>query len=51
MKRDFLVQNKKLYGKKVVPFEMPDERSIDINSFYDIKIAECLLRQMQKNHR
>jgi len=46
IKRDYLMKNRKLYGGKVVPFEMPVERSVDINSLYDMKIAECFLKEI-----
>ena len=32
-----------LYGERVLGYEMPEERSIDINTPFDMKVAELLL--------
>ena len=38
-----------LYGDRIIGFEMPLERSIDINNLYDFKIANLALRNINTN--
>jgi CMP-N,N'-diacetyllegionaminic acid synthase len=42
---DVMKQRRSLYGDKVVGFEMPAEKSANIDEPLDWTIAECLLRQ------
>jgi CMP-N-acetylneuraminic acid synthetase len=49
VKRDVLMKEHRLYGKVTRPYIMPPERSIDINSELDFKIAELLMNEERKN--
>jgi CMP-N-acetylneuraminic acid synthetase len=49
VKRDVLMNEHKLYGKVTRPYIMPPERSIDINSELDFKLAEILMNEERKN--
>ena len=42
-KRKYLLNNKNLFTKKTIMYEMPEERSIDIDSKLDFKFVEYLL--------
>ena len=44
-KRKFLLSNSKLLNEKTVFFEMPQERSIDIDSKFEWKIVESILNK------
>ena len=48
VKRDVLMKEHRLYGKVTRPYIMPPERSIDINSEFDFKLAEMLMKE-EKN--
>jgi CMP-N-acetylneuraminic acid synthetase len=41
-KRDMLLERKSFYGDKVVPYIMPQERSLDIDTPFDLEIARIL---------
>ena len=41
-KRDILLERKSFYGDKVVPYIMPPERSLDIDTPFDLEIARIL---------
>ena len=43
-KRDALLNQKSLIGKNTGIFEMPEERSIDIDSKFDLKIVKFLMK-------
>lgn len=38
-----LFQHDGFYGERVVPYVMEEEDSIDVDTFYDLRLAECLL--------
>jgi len=44
-KREIVVNEKSLWGKDIQPLEMPDDRSINIDSHIDYLIAESMLRE------
>ena len=46
--RNFLVKNKKLFNNKTSIFEMPRERSIDIDDFLDLKLVKYLIKNDKK---
>jgi len=43
-KRDVMMKRGTIWGKKVLPYIMPQERSIDINSVADFLIAETMIK-------
>ena len=42
-KREVLLKSKTLFRKKTVFYEMPKERSVDIDSKFDLKIVKYLM--------
>ena len=44
-KRDVLLKSKTLFRKKTVFYEMPRERSVDIDSKFDLMIVKHLLKK------
>jgi CMP-N-acetylneuraminic acid synthetase len=42
-KRDVLMKQRTVYGEDIRPYIMPEERSIDIDTLFDTKIAEMIL--------
>ena len=46
--RKTLLNSRSLYNKKTILYEMPAERSIDIDSKLDFKIVEFLLKNKHK---
>lgn len=49
VKRDVMMKEHRLYGKVTRPYIMPPERSIDINSELDFKLADMLMNEERKN--
>lgn len=47
VRRDRLLENR-LYGDKIRPYIMPDDRSVDIDTHLDFKLAETLLEERGK---
>lgn len=43
-------KNKGFFGKRTMPYVMPYERSIDIDSIIDLKLAEILLGERDENY-
>jgi CMP-N-acetylneuraminic acid synthetase len=43
-RRDVLMQQGDMYGDKILPYLMPPERSFDIDTEMDLKIAETMLQ-------
>lgn len=41
---DMLMNKKRIIGDNCIPYEMPKERSIDIDDLHDFRIAEMLLK-------
>ncbi|MDT7041571.1 acylneuraminate cytidylyltransferase family protein [Candidatus Nitronereus thalassa] len=57
-KRDVIMNQHSIWGEKIVPYIMPEERSVNIDSELDLKLVEMLLKEQgkeefgsQKNHR
>ena len=46
-KRKALIYNDTLFTKKTAIFEMPEERSIDIDTIFDFKLVEFLLKKQK----
>jgi CMP-N,N'-diacetyllegionaminic acid synthase len=46
-RRDIVMEQDSFYGSKPVPFVMPPERSVDIDTALDFEIAEFLFRRNQ----
>lgn len=44
VKRDLLVKKKTFWGPKTFPFIMPEERSVNIDGWIDLRVAEALLK-------
>tara|TARA_B110001450_G_C17610717_1_gene477163 strand:- start:434 stop:1177 length:744 start_codon:yes stop_codon:yes gene_type:complete len=49
--RDTLINRKKLINKKTTIFEMPRERSIDIDDIYDLNLVRLLIKDDKKLFR
>ena len=45
---NLITQNKTILGQKIIPFEMPRQRSCNIDDEYDLKIASLLLESSSK---
>jgi CMP-N,N'-diacetyllegionaminic acid synthase len=43
VRREVLLGQESLWGKKTLAYVMPPERSVNIDSMLDVKLAECLL--------
>jgi CMP-N-acetylneuraminic acid synthetase len=43
VRRDVLLNGNSLWGKKTLAYVMPAERSVNIDTLLDFKLAECLL--------
>jgi CMP-N,N'-diacetyllegionaminic acid synthase len=46
-KTDFLLNSKTIHGGKAGIYIMPQERSVDIDSEFDFKIAECVMKGLK----
>jgi CMP-N-acetylneuraminic acid synthetase len=46
---DYILKNDDILSGNVLPFEIPRERSIDIDTKFDFEIAEFLMRKKLKN--
>ena len=46
-RRDVLVNANSLYGERILPMMMPNERSVDIDTEFDFRFAEFLQQQEQ----
>jgi CMP-N-acetylneuraminic acid synthetase len=44
-KRNAIINKYQLFNEKTSIFEMPRERSIDIDDHLDLKLAECLIKK------
>ena len=47
--RKVLMESHSIYGDRIRPYIMPPERSVDIDSFLDFRIAELLLSNIYLN--
>ena len=47
-KRDLVMEKNTIYGDKVYGYEMPEERSIDINSEVDFLLAEVIINKLKE---
>ena len=48
-KRNYLLKNNKLFTKTTLFYEMPYERSVDIDSYIDFKVVKLLMKNEKKN--
>jgi N-acylneuraminate cytidylyltransferase/CMP-N,N'-diacetyllegionaminic acid synthase len=49
-RRDFLMSNKVIFSPKTILYEMPEERSIDVDSQLDLKIVRMLMAEKYKQN-
>ena len=47
--RNYLLKKNKLFTKTTLFYEMPYERSVDIDSYDDFKIVKLLMKNEKKN--
>jgi len=50
VKRDILVEKNSFKGNDCRPYQMPEERSVNIDSQMDFLLAEAVMRKMKWNH-
>ena len=50
VRRDLLARDKTFWGEKTLPYIMPPERSVNIDTWVDLKLAEALLED-RASHR
>lgn len=48
MRRDVIINQNAIYGEKVVGFEVPDERSFNIDTMFDWQLIEAWLEYQQR---
>ena len=48
---DYLKQNKGFWGSQTYAYVMPKERSVDIDSLLDFKLAELLLNEKNNTEK
>lgn len=46
--RDNLMENNSIWGKVIRPYEMPEDRSVNVDSELDIKLVEFILQEQKK---
>lgn len=44
-KRDTLLDKNSVFGSKIIPYVMPIERSVDIDTIFDFELAEFLIKK------
>ncbi|HEV8341074.1 MAG TPA: acylneuraminate cytidylyltransferase family protein [Candidatus Binatia bacterium] len=49
VKRDFLIESQTFWGEKTLPYLMPEDRSVNIDTWFDLKLVECLITTSEKN--
>lgn len=47
-RRDILLDGSDLYGDRIIPYEMPLERSIDIDTAFDLDLVRFMLAQRER---
>ncbi len=47
-RRDVIMKDASIWGKHIVPYVMPEERSANVDSELDLKLAELLLQEDNK---
>lgn len=47
--RNYLIQNKSFFGPSTFAYLMPPDRSVDIDTEFNLKIAECLIKMKYKS--
>ncbi len=48
-RKDFLLKTKKVLNNKTIFYEMPADRSIDIDSIFDFKLVKCIIEKGLNN--
>lgn len=44
-RRDILMEKNSFYGSRILPYPMPPERSVDIDTEFDFRLADMLLKE------
>lgn len=48
VKREVLLEEKTFWGKRTLPYVMPPERSVNIDTWVDFKLAECFVNEKEE---
>lgn len=49
VKRDLLVEKRTFWSENTIPYLMPEERSVNIDNWLDLKLVECLITRERKD--
>jgi CMP-N-acetylneuraminic acid synthetase len=50
-RRDVLMKHDSIWGRTIQPYIMPPERSVNIDEELDLRMAEIVLQEQQKEHK
>ena len=50
MKRDVIINERSRWGKVIRPYIMPEEKSVNVDTPVDLKLAELLIEQGMCNN-
>lgn len=48
-KRDVIMEHSSIWGQEICPYVMPEERSLNIDSEFDLKMVELVLAEQKKH--
>ena len=46
--RKTIEENNSYYGNKILPYVLPEQASIDIDTSHDLFLAECMMKKLEK---